>query len=156
MEKFAKSRGFTLVELLAGVAIIAILIAVAYPSYLNYVKRARIHAAYQALLDNAHALERHYANHANFKKNSTTWMDLAITQTQHFCIRFQGNPRGTTSDSIYSIKAVAWDKKQEPRVLLFNQNGTAQLCQSSSSTCEEQDFFKNPARADKNCQPYPS
>lgn len=147
--------GFSLSELLVVVAIISILAAFAYPSYQNYVKKERISVAYQALLDNAHELERHYANHANFKKNSTTWIDLPHPKTDHFCIRLQGNPRGTVSDSAYNIKAVAWDKTQEPRVLWLNQDGTAQLCESSTSTCDETPYFQNPTRADKNCRTYP-
>ena len=68
-----KAKGFTLVELLVAVVIMAVLVAVAYPLYGNYVKNARLSEAHQAMMDNAQALERHYANHANFKKNSTQW-----------------------------------------------------------------------------------
>ena len=148
-------KGFTLLEILTCVAIIAVMVAIGYPSYQNYVRRTRLAAAYQALLDNAEALEQHYASHFNFKKNSTTWMDLPITQTSHFCIRLQGNPRGTNNDSSFSLKAVALDKNTEPRVLTLNQSGSALLCESSSSSCNEQDFFRNPSRADKNCTTYP-
>jgi len=80
-----KAKGFTLVELLVTIAIIAVLAVVAYPLYNNYVKNARLSEAHQAMMDNAQALERHYANHANFKKSSTQWVDLPITQTPYFC-----------------------------------------------------------------------
>jgi type IV pilus assembly protein PilE len=45
-----KSAGFTLVELMIVVAVIGILSAIGYPSYVNYVKRAHRSAAAQLML----------------------------------------------------------------------------------------------------------
>lgn len=150
-----KAKGFTLVELLAAVVIMAVLVAVAYPLYGNYVKNARLSEAHQAMMDNAQALERHYANHANFKKNSTQWADLPMTQTSHFCIRMLGNPRGTESEAAYSMKAVSFDKNREPRVLVHSHDGTSLVCESSATTCDETPFFNNSTRMDSDCRPYP-
>ncbi|RKW36549.1 MAG: prepilin-type N-terminal cleavage/methylation domain-containing protein [Moraxella sp.] len=150
-----KAKGFTLVELLVAVVIMAVLVAVAYPLYGNYVKNARLSEAHQAMMDNAQALERHYANHANFKKNSTQWADLPMTQTSHFCIRMLGNPRGTESEAAYSMKAVSFDKNREPRVLVHSHDGTSLVCESSATTCDETPFFNNSTRMDSDCRPYP-
>ena len=150
-----KAKGFTLVELLAAVVIMAVLVAVAYPLYGNYVKNARLSEAHQAMMDNAQALERHYANHANFKKNSTQWADLPMTQTSYFCIRMLGNPRGTESEAAYSMKAVSFDKNREPRVLVHSHDGTSLVCESSTTTCDETPFFNNAMRVDSDCRPYP-
>lgn len=51
-------RGFTLVELLTVVTIVAILSAIAVPSYRDYVRRGDRAAARTALLENAQFLER--------------------------------------------------------------------------------------------------
>lgn len=150
-----KNKGFTLVELLVTIAIIAVLAVVAYPLYNNYVKNARLSEAHQAMMDNAQALERHYANHANFKKSSTQWADLPITQTSDFCIRMLGNPRGTESEAAYNMKAVAFDKSKEARVLIHAHDGTSLVCESSTTTCDEKPFFNNSTRVDANCRAYP-
>ena len=44
-------RGFTLIELMIAVAIIGILVAVAYPSYQGQVRKANRAAAQQFMLD---------------------------------------------------------------------------------------------------------
>lgn len=152
---FTKSlKGFSINELMIAIVIVGILAAIAYPSYQKYIKRARLQAAFNALVENNQMLERHYAAHGHFKKNSTTWVDLAVNQTEHFCIKMQGNPRGTNNNHQYAIKAVSRNKTNEPRVLIINQDQAVVICEQSISTCQEIGFFNNPARADKNCVPY--
>jgi type IV pilus assembly protein PilE len=55
-----RQHGFTLIELMVAVAIVAILTAVAVPSYTNYVLKSRRPDAKQALLDFAAREERYY------------------------------------------------------------------------------------------------
>lgn len=56
-----RSAGFTLIELMVVVAVIAILAAIAIPSYSRYVYRARRIDGQQLLLKIATAEERYYA-----------------------------------------------------------------------------------------------
>lgn len=52
------SPGFTLIETMIVVAILAIIVALAYPSYVNQVRKARRAEAVSFLMDRAQLLER--------------------------------------------------------------------------------------------------
>jgi type IV pilus assembly protein PilE len=47
----ARSRGFTLIEVMITVAVLAIISAIAYPSYTNHVRKARRATAQATLMD---------------------------------------------------------------------------------------------------------
>ena len=47
----SRSRGFTLIELMITVVVVAILGAIAYPSYTSYIKRGQRSAAQQLMAD---------------------------------------------------------------------------------------------------------
>ncbi|MCP2040498.1 prepilin-type N-terminal cleavage/methylation domain-containing protein [Neisseria sp. HSC-16F19] len=144
--------GFTLIELMLALAVFAILVVIALPSYQYYIRKTRLNQAQNALLLNAQEVERFYSQNLSFKSNSTTWMPLVQTETDHFCIRFQGNPRGTNNQHQYTIKAVAFDTNREPRIIKINQDHTVMLCASSSSSCTESTpFFSGGSSVDRQC-----
>lgn len=61
----ARTRGFTLIELMITVAIVAVLAGLAYPSYTSYIKRGQRSNAQQALNEAAQFMQRYYsANNA--------------------------------------------------------------------------------------------
>ncbi len=57
------NNGFTLIEIMITVAIVAILAAIAYPSYLEQVRKTRRSDAVAALLKTAQVLERCYTEY---------------------------------------------------------------------------------------------
>lgn len=74
-----KPKGFTLIELMVVLAIIGILAAIAYPSYLNSLRKGRRADGQSALTDAAQALERCYTEYGKY--NDTTNCGMAATLT---------------------------------------------------------------------------
>lgn len=61
-----KTAGFSLIELMIAVAILAIIAAIAIPSYTSYVDRGKRAEARAALLDIAARQERFYSNNRQY------------------------------------------------------------------------------------------
>ncbi len=68
---FYKS-GFTLIELMMAVTVIAILAAVAYPSYTSYVIRGKRAEGRAMLMDAAARLERFYSDNNRYAASDNT------------------------------------------------------------------------------------
>ncbi len=65
------SGGFTLIDLMISVAVVAILVAVALPSYSAYITRSQRGAAKAALLQAAQYLERNYTTYGCYDYDTT-------------------------------------------------------------------------------------
>lgn len=61
-----RTAGFTLIELMIVVAVIAILSAIAYPSYQQYVVKARRTAVAGCLQQHAQTMERYYTTNLTY------------------------------------------------------------------------------------------
>lgn len=77
-----RSDGFTLIELMITVAIVAILAAVAYPSYQEHVRKGFRAAAQEHLMDIAHRQQQYFIDNRSYAAdlatlNMTTSADLA-------------------------------------------------------------------------------
>ena len=60
------SNGFTLIELMVAVAIIAILSSVAVPMYSDYVRRGQLPEAFSSLSDYRVKMEQYYQDNRNY------------------------------------------------------------------------------------------
>ena len=67
-----KTKGFSLIELMIVVAIIAIISSVAYPSYQESIAKSRRADAQANLLELAQFMERHYTANNTYQDTSTT------------------------------------------------------------------------------------
>ena len=79
MSNSFKKRGFTLLELLIVVAIIAILSAIAFPAYINYVDRTKVKVAQADLLTLSAVVENQrqrtlvYPSSSGVEQFSSSW-----------------------------------------------------------------------------------
>ena len=71
MQKHLNKRGFTLVELMIVVAVVAILVALALPSYSRYVRKANRGEAQQLLMNWANNQEIWRANDSDYASDVT-------------------------------------------------------------------------------------
>jgi type IV pilus assembly protein PilE len=94
-----KVPGFTLVELMIVIFIIAVLLALAYPSYVDYTRKARRGEAQQLLMNWA-------INQEIWRSNNTTYAstaNLAAPTNDRYVLSIAAGPTATT----YTLQAVA-------------------------------------------------
>jgi len=143
-----KNQGFTLSELMIVIAVLAILSAVAIPSFSAFSKKGHLNKARAALVENAHFMEQYYAQHKTFRKNSTTWPDLPHTATSKFDIAFTAQAKGVMGDRfILCAKPNSRYQQRENRYLEIDQAGylkictpknkQAEPCKNTSRTCQK-------------------
>lgn len=97
------NRGFSLIELMVTVAIVAILVAVAYPSYQNHVVKTRRAAAQACLLELAQFMERYYATNLKYTGATLPNTSCRSDLTGHYTFGFSGTPDATS----FTLQATA-------------------------------------------------
>ncbi len=93
-----KQQGFTLIELLIVIAIIGLLAAIAYPSYVEHVRSARRTAAMSCLMEQTHFMERFYS--ANM-----SYAGAALPACEGVAAQFYNFNLGNQTASTYTLTA---------------------------------------------------
>ena len=97
--KVKKNSGFTVIELMIVVLIVAVLTALAYPSYTQYVRKSKRGEAQQLLMNWS-------INQEIWRSNNTTYAstgDLAVPINGNYVFTTNGTPDATT----YTLQAAA-------------------------------------------------
>ena len=74
-----KRSGFTIIELMIVIVIVAILVSLAYPSYIQYVRKAKRGEAQQLLLNWA-------INQEIWRSNNVSYNDVVDTSSPNFIV----------------------------------------------------------------------
>lgn len=134
---FQTSRGFTLVELIVTVAILGILAMVAIPAYQSQIEKGRLADARAALTQDGNFMARWYADHGSYKKSSSSWPDLPVTETDFYTVTFTALANGVTTDS-YGLKAEPKPQfdSDGAKYLKIDQDGNILTCSKPSGQSE--------------------
>ena len=98
-----QTKGFTLVEVLITVAIVAILAAIAYPAYQNQVIKTRRSAAKACLLELAQYMERYYTTNMSYENAVLPDTECQTELEDFYTFALDGNPTATS----FTISAAA-------------------------------------------------
>ncbi|MFC3816509.1 type IV pilin protein [Lysobacter sp. GCM10012299] len=99
--------GFTLIELMIAVLVVAVLMAIAYPSYNNHVVKSRRAAAAACTIEVSQFMERYYSTNLKYRDASSNAPAIPNMQCRtdlaaHYTIGLAGG----TTDTTYTAQAV--------------------------------------------------
>ncbi len=101
----AARRGFTLVELMIVVAVIAIIAAVGYPSYINSVVKTKRAAAQGCLSQYATYMERFYTQNLRYDKTADGTADNPVVGNSPTLTLDCGGAQNSGADYTFSVAA---------------------------------------------------
>ena len=99
-------RGFTLIELMITVAIIAILTAIALPAYNSYVLRGKLTEAFTTLADYRVRLEQYYQDNRSYGSTASA-CGVAMPATSKFAYSCNWDTGGTSQTYKMTATGVA-------------------------------------------------
>lgn len=154
----AAARGFTLIEVMVTVAIVAILAGVAVPAYGDYLRRGQLPEAFNNLADFRVKMEQYYQDNRAYGTSATVcanvnppaWANFVASNRKYFDItcaprgaadaagRYQGYTMTATGRAgsraaghVYTI-----NDANERTTTLFKGTASTATCWLTKSTCD--------------------
>lgn len=123
-----KNRGFTLIEMVMVVAIIGILVAVAYPSYLNHIKKGRRADAQGYLTQVAQRQQQYLLDARTYALGGTALTDLTmpVPGTVSAFYDVTVTPAAATIPPSFTVTAVPKGQQLDDGTLTIDQAGAKQ------------------------------
>ena len=106
-------NGFTLIEVMIVVAVVAILAAIALPSYNDYIRRGQLPEAFNALSDYGVKMEQYYQDNRNYGSSTacasaasaSSWSTFPTTIKYFTFSCATGTATGDTTQQSFTITA---------------------------------------------------
>jgi type IV pilus assembly protein PilE len=125
----SRNRGFTLIEVMITVAIVAILASVALPSYNDYIRRGQVQEAFTYLSDYRIKMEQYYQDNRNYgatagtvcatDATASTWSGFNPSDAKYFTFSCVTANTGQS----YTITATGSSGRATGHVYAINQAG---------------------------------
>ncbi len=133
-----RRTGFTLIELVIAMAMVAILAAIALPSYRDYVARGRIAEATGTLGAIRLRMEQAYQDNGNFGAGGCA-VPLANTEHFDFACQLTDGGQGFTATAVGKSAAAGYsfsiDEQGNRRTLAFPNAGAADCWLAKPGVC---------------------